>query len=217
VPWELTILTNPCVLAPLRALFFLITFVSTIFSMLTPVVSFLLLVFTTSQKDNLIPWSASRKLTWEDFKARPDAGSTNAALTSSSINIDFGYSEKGMEYAIRCHFDKTKSWVRIRNNGVLAHEQGHFDLAELYARKLSKAMKDYKFYAKTVGDDVNRIYDNIMKAHHEAQFTYDNETDYSRNKVKQEEWLQKISTDLSSLQPFANYTKKVGSVHPIER
>lgn len=186
--------------------------------MLTPVVSFLLLVFTATQKDNsLIPWNASRKLTWEDFKARPDAGSTNAALTSSSINIDFGYSEKGLEYAIRCSFDKTKSWVRIRNGSVLAHEQGHFDLAELFARKLSKAMKEYAFNAKTVAEDVNRIYDNTMKAHHKAQALYDNETDYSRNKVKQEEWLQKISTDLSDLQAFANYTKKVGTVNPTER
>jgi hypothetical protein len=205
------------VAAPLREIAFVITFEGTLQAMLTPIVSFFLLVFTTSQKDNLIPWSASRKLTWEDFKARPDAGSTNAALTSSSINIDFGYSEKGLEYAIRCHFDKTKSWVRIRNNGVLVHEQGHFDLAELHARKLSKAMKDYKFNAKTVGDDVNRIYENIMKAHHEAQFTYDTETDYSRNKVKQEEWLQKINTDLVSLQAFADYTRKVGSVHSTER
>jgi hypothetical protein len=181
--------------------------------MFTPVLSFLLLVFTASQKDNVIPWNASRKLTWDDFKGRPDAGSTNAALTSSSINIDFGYSEQGLEYAIRCSFDKNKSWVRIRNNGVLAHEQGHFDLAELYARKLSKAMKEYKFNAKTVSGDVNRIYETMMKAHHEAQYIYDTETDYSRNKVKQEEWLQKINTDLASHEAFANYTKKTGNIH----
>jgi hypothetical protein len=170
---------------------------------------FALLLFaaTMQQQNNLIDWNASRKLTWEDFKGPIDAESKNAALTSSSINIEFGFDDEGLEYSIKCSFNKQKSWVRVHNNEVLAHEQGHFDLAELHARKLFKAMKGYKFNAKSVSDDVNKIYDSLMNVHHAAQNLYDQETDYSRNKVKQEEWQKKIADDLKALQQFASYKK----------
>jgi hypothetical protein len=167
--------------------------------------AFLLVTVALQQNNNLIDWNASRKLTWEDFKGPVDPDSKNAALTSSSINIEFGYDQTGLEYTIKCSFNKQKSWVRIRNTEVLAHEQGHFDLAELHARKLYKALKAYKFNAGTVSADVNKIYESMMQTHHEAQNQYDSETDYSRNRVKQEEWQKKIAEEIKGLQAFAGY------------
>ena len=177
--------------------------------MITNFLAFLLLFVSTSiRQNNLIEWSAARKLTWDDFKATPNPASSNAALTSSSINIEFGYDNTGLDYSIKCSFDKTKSWVRIKNDVVLGHEQGHFDLAEVHARKLYKAMKEYKFNLQTVSNDVNKIYADIMKLHAETQNKYDQETDYSRNKVKQDEWQEKIEDELKGLDKFASYQKK---------
>jgi hypothetical protein len=68
-------------------------------------------------------------------------------------------------------------------------------------------MKGYKFNSNTVSDDVNKIYDSLMKAHHEAQNLYDQETDFSRNKPKQEEWQKKIADELKGMQAFAGYKK----------
>lgn len=178
--------------------------------MSTSFFSWLLLTLTVIQQSNLVPWNANRKLVWEDFKASPDPHSGNAALTSSSINIEFGYDDEQLQYSIRCAFDKNRSWVRIRNNDVLAHEQGHFDLAEIYARRLNKAMKEYRFNARTVSKDVNGIYDNMMELHRKAQTQYDTETDYSRNKSKQEEWLKKIAQQLRELAAYANYQITAG-------
>lgn len=152
-----------------------------------------------------MPWNAARKLSWEDFKASPDPGSGNAALTNTSINIEFGYDDAQLQYSIRCTFDKNRSWVRIRNNEVLAHEQGHFDIAEIYARRLNKAMKAYRFNARTVSRDVNSIYNNLMALHRQIQNEYDKETDFSRNKSKQEEWLKKIRQQLQDLAAYAGY------------
>jgi hypothetical protein len=176
--------------------------------MIKAVFSLLLVCVAVIQTNNLIPWSASRKLTWGDFKGAPDLHSSNAALTSSNINIEFGYDDKGFQYAIKCNFDKNRSWVRIKNNEVLAHEQGHFDIAEIYARKLNKIMKAYRFNAKTASTDLNLLYENTMKLHRQVQTQYDNDTDYSRNKQKQEEWLKKIADELKSLEAFANYQQE---------
>src|SRR5688572_33473845 len=134
--------------------------------MIKAVFSLLLVCVTVIQtNNNLIPWSASRKLTWSDFKGTPDAHSSNAALTSSNINIEFGYDDKGFQYAIKCNFDKNRTWVRIKTNEVLTYEQGHFDIEELYAHKLNKLMKAYRFNAKTASTDLNQLYVNAMKEH----------------------------------------------------
>jgi hypothetical protein len=47
-----------------------------------------------------------------------------------------------------------------------------------------------------------------MKLHRQVQTQYDNDTDYSRNKPKQEEWLKKIADELKSLEIFANYQQE---------
>jgi lipopolysaccharide export LptBFGC system permease protein LptF len=173
--------------------------------------SLLFVCVTVIQANNLIPWNASRKLTWNDFKGDPDPHTSNAALTSSNINIEFGYDETGFQYSISCNFDKNRSWVRIKNNEVLAHEQGHFDLAEIYARKLNKTLKAYHFNAKTASKDINQLYEDAMKQHRLTQTQYDQETDFSRNRPKQEEWLAKIEQQLKETAPFANYHDQAGN------
>lgn len=162
-------------------------------------------IWCFSTQSNLIEWTAERKLTWNDFKGQPDKSSTNAALTSSSINIEFGYNRSGLKYNIKCRFDQNLSWGRIKNEYILSHEQGHFDIAEIHARKLNQQLKAYKFNNRTVGKDINRIYDTVMKEHHALQSKYDDETNYSRDPAKQNEWKIKIDEMLEELTAFSNY------------
>ena len=87
-------------------------------NMILHILSLSLIIFSTEQS-NLIEWNAGRKLTWDDFRAQPDKNSTNAALTSSRINIEFGYTNTGLKYNIKCRFDKNLSWGRIKNDYIL--------------------------------------------------------------------------------------------------
>lgn len=155
--------------------------------------------------DRYIDWTATRKLKWSDFKARPQLYSGNAALTSSSIDMKYGYNHRKLTWTIRCHFDRNLSWARVKNHYILAHEQGHFDIAELYARKLNKALKQYHFNARTAGSDVNHIYRNVMRQHHEMQQRYDRETDFSRNERRQRSWSGNIQQWLRENAAYAQY------------
>ena len=132
------------------------------------------------EAEGLVDWSASRKLSWTDFKGRPDPATGNAALTSTNINIDYSYNKQELKYTIRCQFDPAKSWGRVRNSHILGHEQAHFDIAEIHARMLYKMLQNYKFKAATVNNDIAKIYDAVMQQHHDMQAAYDGETDYSR-------------------------------------
>lgn len=172
-------------------------------------ITFFSLLITTlvniSDSQNLIEWKENKKLSWSDFQGKPDINSTNAALTNTSINFEYGYNQKGFTHSIKCRFNKLKSWGRIKNDVILAHEQGHFDIAELHARKLAKALSEYRFNERTVANDLNKIYDEVMKNHHSFQQQYDRETDHSRITEKQLEWEKQISTQLNQHAEYKNY------------
>jgi hypothetical protein len=155
--------------------------------------------------DNLIDWSPGRKLTWADFKGTPNPSSPNAALTNSSINVEFGFNGKSMTHSIKCRFNKSLSWGRIKNDYILGHEQGHFDIAEIHARLLHKALSDYSFNAKTVNDDVTKIYNKVIEAHVKFQKSYDLETNHSIDTAQQVVWDKKIDSLLTELKPFSDY------------
>ena len=165
-----------------------------------------LLPLAYRQQDNsLIDWRANYKLAWNDFKAIPDKNSPNAALTSTAIKIDFSYKNDELKYHISCRFDKYASWGRIKNEYILSHEQAHFDIAEIYARKLNKALKEYKPDPFTVKEDINKIYGRLMHAHHAMQVEYDEATNYSLNVIEQAKWLKKINERLNELKNYADY------------
>lgn len=156
-------------------------------------------------EDNMIEWSSSRKLTWSDFQGKPDPTSTNAALTNSSIKAEFGYDNKKLTHSIQCRFNKNLSWGRIRNEYILNHEQGHFDLSEGYARILHRDLETYAFNSKTVGDDINKIYQNVMKQHVQAQQQYDLESNHSLDTAAQRKWDHRIFSLLKENQQYADY------------
>jgi hypothetical protein len=166
------------------------------------------LVFNvTNGTDDLIQWNPSRKLTWNDFQATPDKNTTNAALTSSGIYMKFSSDGTSLQYEITCSFDKKKSWGRVKNDHILAHEQGHFDITEIHARRLSKALAAYRVNARTLNKDINDIYKAEMENLQRMQSQYDSETSHSRKFKEQEEWEKKIENGLKSYDRYAGYAK----------
>ncbi|MEO6315905.1 MAG: DUF922 domain-containing protein [Chitinophagaceae bacterium] len=171
----------------------------------------ILLLFSTSsfsiqKDDNSIPWLAARKLTWADFRSSPDENATNAALTSSKITFRYTYdSDKGFSYNIGCVFEKNSSWGRVKTDYILAHEQGHFDIAEINARKLNKTLKAYSFNPAKAQKEVPAMYNKIMKELADMQNEYDSDSDFSRDKDQQAAWTEKINRELYKLADFAGY------------
>ena len=158
-----------------------------------------------TNNDDVIQWKSSYRLNWNDFKAAPPPNAANAALTSSGILIKFTSNGESLTYEISCNFVKTSSWGRVKNDHILSHEQGHFDIAEIYARKLNKELKEYCYNDRSVGKDVNTIYKTVMGELLDMQNLYDQQTDYSRNFGQQKEWLVKIDNYLDDLKAYAGY------------
>ena len=162
-----------------------------------------------AQNDQFIEWSAVKRLTWDDYLAKPSSISDAAAITSTALGVEYHLRNNSLSYSITCRFSKTHSWGRHKTEYILRHEQGHFDITELFARKLAKELKEYKFNPRKYQDDVSRIYKKVMEEKEEYQNKYDKETDFSRNKQQQADWLQKIRDELDDLYEYANYGSSV--------
>lgn len=163
------------------------------------------LSFAQSKNEELLDWSAARKLTWNDYKGRPEPGNDDAASTTTYLGIEYNITSSSFGFKIESRFSKTRSWGRYKDDYVLSHEQGHFDIAEIFARKLNKEMSEYQFNKRTYQQDLNKIYNVILEEKATMQGDYDDETNHSINKVKQAEWLKKIAKMLEEYKGYANY------------
>lgn len=155
-----------------------------------------------------INWRNRRTLTWSDFKAAPVQTAPNAALTSTSILINYRYNDESLQFNLICVFYPHKSWTKVKTNHILAHEQGHFDISQLFTRKLYKELKAYKFKPETVDRDVQEIYQRITQEQADYQNLYDKETNYSRNAAGQESWSQRIEKELKETAAYADYPEQ---------
>ncbi len=152
-----------------------------------------------------IPWLDERLLTWDDFECAPKKNTEAIASTSTSLGIAYQLRNGKLSYQVTCNFSKKQSWGWVKTDYILAHEQAHFDITEIYARKLHAAMAEYKFNRSTYREDINKIYNKVVWEKESFQNTYDFETDHSRKKRVQFEWLNKIDDLLEKTWPYADY------------
>ena len=163
------------------------------------------LLLLSKLEEDFIKWNENRKLTWDDFKAAPQQMGSTVAMTTTHLGFSYSIANGKVTYQIDCQFEKKKSWGLVKNDWILKHEQGHFDIAEIFARKLNKAVGEYQFNKNTFQKDLNAIYKSIIDEKEKFQQQYDDETDHSRNKPKQEEWLNKIEAELKNNKLWGAY------------
>ena len=158
-----------------------------------------------AQEEELVHWAAGQKLSWQDYKGRADRASGAAASTATYLGIDYNFSPKGLTYSITCSFSRNRSWGLHRTDYILSHEQGHFDIAEIFARRLNMKISAYRINRSTCKEDLKNIYEQVVHEKEEMQEAYDRETNHSINKEKQAEWLKKIETLLLEYEAYAVY------------
>ena len=157
-----------------------------------------------SDADDFIIWNKARKLTWNDFKGKAPSDTPVAALTASGISYSFSSVEHGdgmaIRYIITANFYPSRSWYQPRygSDNVLAHEQLHFDITELFARRFRRQLDTTQF-TKNIKAEVGAIFKQINKELLEYQDRYDLETNSSRLLDRQREWQLKVRKALAAM------------------
>jgi len=151
-----------------------------------------------------IYWQSARKLTWDDFRGQAERSGESVALTSSGIGMAFRSNTNGeSEFNVTCTFFCRNSWVKAegRNDSVLQHEQLHFDLTELYARRLRQAL-DKLPAAQRKWSNVQKIYNEANRDCDKRQNDYDDETRHGIRHDVQQKWNGQIEAELKQLESY---------------
>lgn len=141
------------------------------------------------------------KLTWADFKGKIPPAAVPAATTASGISYRYSanliHHEVDLDFEVTAFFYPNESWYKpeICDDLILSHEQLHFDIAELFARKMRRELERTSF-SDNVKSEIRRIYKDILKELQDYQERYDWETNFSRNKEKQLEWNERVGNAL---------------------
>jgi len=156
------------------------------------------------QDDNKILWSKT-KLTWDDFMGiRPsDMSDIVAAEIKGSIEIvDVPMKNNIPRPVVHCYFVKDQSWTKVNTATALAHEQLHFDIYEMFARKIRKSF--VVMNRKKVSDfnEYQKVYSQLIKECIVYNDLYDNQVYF--NDIQQRNWIKKVTAELEKLKAYEN-------------
>ena len=152
-----------------------------------------------------IYYSTERRLTWPDFRGRPDNKSIAVAITASGFGFTFGMKSRNgvaeMDITVDCFFNKSNSWVKpgMQNDYALLHEQHHFDITYIGACRFIKKLREAKFTMRNYSELLEKINSESNDAMEKMQNEYDGETANGRLKNVQAEWNKKIEEQLAAV------------------
>lgn len=154
--------------------------------------------------DSIIYWSEDQELVWTDFEGLAERYSSHAAFSVVGFQGRLNYTDQEYRVVIRTYFDKYESWSKTWTGLLLMHEQGHFDLAEVQARKFRKRVLEEIQRGRLTSATFTMLNTEAQNELEEAQNRYDQATNFSMNYREQVEWAKLIKRQLEELSDYAN-------------
>ena len=111
-------------------------------------------------------WDSRNKLTWSDFRGKQDMESRYKASTTCEIVCTVETTESEALVTVYCYFNIEESWTKTDDPYLLNHEQRHFDLYEVYTRKMRQALSDIS------ATDAVKIADQVKKTYNQYAVSY---------------------------------------------
>ena len=175
----------------------------------TLIISFIFILSGTcfgqnSDEKNYIYWSDDYELVWSDFEELPQRYSEHSAFSVVGYESQFNMTDDEYSAVIKTYFSKNESWSKSWVALLLLHEQGHFDLAELYARKFRKRLKEAMMAENISVSKFEEMNDEAIQELNEAQKEYDQATNFSMDYRAQLKRSEQIKEELKMLEDFAN-------------
>jgi hypothetical protein len=158
-------------------------------------------------KESAIVWAQRRPLVWADFKGPPPAeASPIAAQTHYALLHGAGCTGAKFEFRVVAAFVPGESWVRtsmLRSAAdsarALRHEQTHFDITEVHARRLRRYYSELMAPCRIASGDLAAAAGRIGRDEKAAQAQYDDETDPGRTAAQQTRWDKDVAGQLTAL------------------
>lgn len=159
-----------------------------------------------SNSDSLIYWKKNQKLGFGDFQGKkPNDHGHDKARSSLVLVPSFINKDKLLNVKVICAFNKYESWMIDTSKALLNHEQLHFDITELFARKIRKGVFSLIKSNQTNNEMYTKLIKDLFDEYNTCNIRYDEETAHSTNRQKQKEWEHKIACELEDLKDYEDY------------
>ena len=161
-----------------------------------------------SKKDT-IRWTSEYRLIWSDFKSAPDKSSPFSAQSHCLFDYKgvpiFRDQTMILQISIFACFAKKESWVHPdkKEAPLLTHEQLHFDICELFVRKLRKKISETPLSLLNSDNQIKVLFEESWKAYQVNQNLYDEETEHGLIEAAQKKWINNVNEELTTLAEFA--------------
>jgi len=165
----------------------------------------LLLLPAAAAAQTPLAWSASRPLTASDFTSRPRPADTHAARTSTTINTGVNCQGGLAQGTAVARFEPNRSWLRDPTHltpALLRHEQLHFDLTEVYARRLRQQLAALQVPCASLGPRFKAVTQRVFAAWAKAEDNYDRDTNHGLRPGRQAAWEAQTRAELNELSAF---------------
>lgn len=160
------------------------------------------------ENDSIIAWSTKRNLSFDDFQRSSDIDKSKEleykAETTCKIHFsNIFLNDRKYEFPNVINlFYKKQSLFYEASEELLQHEQLHFDIVELYTRKIRKCFDNIKDDPNTILQDYFSLYEKIFVDCVNLQNVYDTETAHGTSNEHQVAWVEKIKNELDSLKNY---------------
>jgi imidazolonepropionase-like amidohydrolase len=150
-------------------------------------------------------WSSERRLTWADFRGRPNLASPMMATTSYVITYDARCTGDAFSFTVESRFLPSQSWVKSEHamerisDRTLNHERTHFDLSEVQARRARQSLAALASPCALSDEDRDALVVPYLKSDAGIQAQYDRETAHGMAASKQAAWDDQVRRWLREL------------------
>ena len=153
--------------------------------------------------DHAFAWSAARPLAWGDFQGSPPAEGSEGAKTSYTLYSAWKCRGEVFEFRVIAGFRPRQSWVKAivlndstQRRTILLHEQTHFDLAEVHARRMRRAFGDLARPCAKTDAELSGLPQRLAQEEKAEQRRYDAETDHGLLVDQQAAWTRNVARRL---------------------
>jgi hypothetical protein len=157
-----------------------------------------------------VAWSADRPLAWTDFRGAAPSGGMEGAQTVYSLFYGLRCSRDVFQFQVTTGVLPRASWVKPtvlasaeESRRTLAHEQTHFDLSEVHARRMRKYFGDLFRPCDQPLDRWRAVAQKYTRDEAAAQVRYDDETRHGLIAARQQAWTLDVAEQLKLLAAFA--------------
>jgi len=167
----------------------------------------LLFIGFAQENPDYLQWSSTRKLTVNDFGIKKNNSSSGSSFAQFSLDFSisgFDFLTKNFNKKVRNSVIKSASWIDTTANvdATIKYQQTLFDMAEIYARKFRKELKENRKQLAKGLQFVESVNSKVSTEFSKRRLKYDEETKSGTDFSQQQLWEDQILRELAELSDY---------------